>query len=165
MAGGMMRIDLDNPNFYNVPYGGANLAFKSREKEELPMKKRVLPGLCAVAGLFLFTLSNSVVFDHTQYGRFCRDAGLAAPSLAYAGDQSEGPYGGSGGGTYGERQRVGTRDDAKKVLKEYFSKRDVAIGEIREKQYYFEADILDKSGKLVDKVIVDKRTGRIRSIY
>jgi hypothetical protein len=129
------------------------------------MKQKVLLGLGAVAGLFLFTLLNSAVFDGTEYGRFCRDAGLAGPSPAYAGEQNEGPYGGSGGGTYGEKQRVGTSYDAQRVLKEYFSKKDVTIGEIREKQYYFEADILDKSGKVVDKVIVDKRTGRIRSIY
>jgi hypothetical protein len=129
------------------------------------MKQKVLLGLGAVAGLFLFTLLNSTVFDRTEYGRLCRDAGLAGPSPAYAAEQNEGPYGGSGGGTYGEKQRVGTKDDANRVLREYFSKKDVTIGEIREKQYYFEADILDKNGKLVDKVIVDKRTGRIRSIY
>ena len=52
-----------------------------------------------------------------------------------------------------------------KVLKEYFSKKDVRIGEIRERKLYFEADILDKDNRVVDKVIVDKRTGRIRSIY
>jgi hypothetical protein len=129
------------------------------------MKQKVLLSFGTVAGLFLFTLLNSTVFDRTGYGRFCRDAGLAGPSSVYAGEQNKGPYGGAGGGTYGEKQRVGTRDDAKKVLTEYFSKRGVTIGEIREKQYYFEADIMDKSGKLVDKVIVDKRTGRIRSIY
>jgi hypothetical protein len=129
------------------------------------MKQKVLLGLGATAGLFIFSLLNNTFFDRTGYGGFCQYARLAGPSQAYASEQDKGPYGGSGGGTYGERQSVGTRADAKKVLTEYFSKRDVTIGEIREKQYYFEADILDKSGKLVDKVIVDKRTGRIRSTY
>jgi hypothetical protein len=129
------------------------------------MKHKVLLGLGAVAGLFLFSLLNNTLFARTGYGAFCRDAGLPGPSSAYAGEQNKGPYGGSGGGTYGEKQRVGTKDDAKKVLMEYFSKRDVTIGEIREKQYYFEAVVMDKNGRLVDKVIVDKRTGRIRSIY
>jgi hypothetical protein len=129
------------------------------------MKQKVLLGLGAMAGLFLFSLLNNTFFDRTGYGHFCHDAGLAGPSSAYADEQNKGPYGGSGGGTYGEKQRVGSKDDAKKVLMEYFSKRDVTIGEIREKQYYFEADIIDKNGRLVDKVIVDKRTGRIRSIY
>jgi hypothetical protein len=160
-----MRIDLRNPDPYNVHYGRASLTFKLQEEEEPLMKQKVLLGFGAAAGLFLFSLLNSTVFDHTEYGRFCRDTGLAGPSSAYAGEQDKGPYGGPGGGTYGERQRVGTRDDAKRVLKEYFSKKDVTVGEVREKQYYYEADILDKSGRLVDKVIVDKRTGRIRSIY
>lgn len=31
--------------------------------------------------------------------------------------------------------------------------------------WYFEAYVRDKKGNLLDRVIVDKRTGRIRSIY
>jgi hypothetical protein len=160
MTGDSVHIDLDNPNFYNVVYSD-NLW----KKEEPLMKKKVLPGLGAAAGFLLFTMLNGVVPDGSACGRFFRDAGLSGPLTAYAGEQNESPYGSSGAGTYGEKQQVGTKDDAKKLLREYFSKKDVTIGEIREKQYYFEADILDGSGKLVDKVIVDKRTGRIRSIY
>ncbi len=39
------------------------------------------------------------------------------------------------------------------------------IGKITEREWYFEADIRDKTDNLVDRVIVDKRTSRIRSIY
>jgi hypothetical protein len=160
-----MHIDLGKPNFYNVFQGCKRAVFILRKKEELPMNRKVFTGLCAVAGFLLFTLLNGAVFDGTGYGRYCRNPGIFVPSSAYAGQQDEGPYGVSGGGTYGEKQQVGTKDDARKLLKEYFSNRDVTVGEIREKQYYFEADIVDRSGRLVDKVIVDKRTGRIRSIY
>jgi hypothetical protein len=38
-------------------------------------------------------------------------------------------------------------------------------GSIEEKDSYFEADIVSPDGPVVDRVIVDKRTGRIRSIY
>jgi hypothetical protein len=41
----------------------------------------------------------------------------------------------------------------------------VIIGEVVEKELYFEADIMDKKQAVIDKVIVDKRTGRVRSIY
>jgi hypothetical protein len=126
------------------------------------MKKLFLSSLGAVAGLLLLTLLNGVAAGGNTYGRLCGDR-LFGPSCAYAGE--EGPYGGSQGGTYGEKQQVTTKEEAKRLLKDYFSRRDVNIGEIREKQYYFEADILDGKGKVVDKVIVDKRTGRIRSIY
>lgn len=66
---------------------------------------------------------------------------------------------------YGEKRPVATLEEARKVLTEYFAKEDVKIGEINEKGLFFEAEIRDKNNKLVDKVIVDKRTGRIRSIY
>ncbi|MGW8272550.1 MAG: hypothetical protein ACWGN7_04080 [Thermodesulfovibrionales bacterium] len=78
-------------------------------------------------------------------------------------DQS--PYGGSGGGTYGEKRAVATKEEAEKVLKGYFGKKQVRIGKITEKELYFEAEILDSGNTLIDKVIVNKRTGRIRSIF
>ena len=36
---------------------------------------------------------------------------------------------------------------------------------MEERRWYFEVEITDPEGKLVDKLIIDKRTGRIRSIY
>jgi hypothetical protein len=68
-------------------------------------------------------------------------------------------------GSYGEKKEIATSEDAQKALSKYFSKRDVIIGEIIEKELYFEAEIKDKKGSVIDKMIVDKRTGRIRSIY
>lgn len=60
---------------------------------------------------------------------------------------------------------VGTAEDARKAFKRYFEKKNVVIGEITEKELYFEAEIRDRNNTVIDKVIVDKRTGRIRSIY
>ena len=68
-------------------------------------------------------------------------------------------------GSYGEKKEMATAEDARKALKKYFSKKAVVIGEIVEKELYFEAEIRDQKGVVIDKVIVDKRTGRIRSIY
>ena len=87
--------------------------------------------------------------------------------LVHAKDAS--PYGdykkGAADTGYGEKRPVTTVEDARKVLAAYFAKKDVRIGEIREQELFFEADIRDKNDNLVDKVIVDKRTGRIRSTY
>jgi len=66
---------------------------------------------------------------------------------------------------YGEKRPVTTVEEARKVLKEYFEKKDVRIGEIKERKLFFEAEIRDKNNNLIDKMIVDKRTGRIRSTY
>ncbi|MEW6117666.1 MAG: PepSY domain-containing protein [Nitrospirota bacterium] len=77
------------------------------------------------------------------------------------GDYCDGP----GWGWYGARRAVTTPQQAKKILKEYFKGEDVAVGVIRERGHFFEADIKDKKGTVVDRVIIDKRTGRIRSIY
>jgi hypothetical protein len=51
------------------------------------------------------------------------------------------------------------------MIKEYFVRRDVRISDIREREFFFEADLRDRRGAFVDKVIIDKRTGRIRSTY
>lgn len=87
--------------------------------------------------------------------------------LVHAEDRS--PYGGYNKGkadsSYGEKRPVATLEEAKKVLLAYLAKKDVKIGEIKEKELFFEAEIRDKNNNLIDKVIVDKRNGRIRSIY
>jgi hypothetical protein len=106
-----------------------------------------------------------------MYGIFSKqvshNAYTIGPTITFAADKQgeKYPYGGSQNGTYGQKKEVSSVDDAKKVLTEYFSKKEVKIGEIKEKKLYFEAHILDKNDNLIDIVIIDKRTGRIRSIY
>ena len=68
-------------------------------------------------------------------------------------------------GWYGARKPVRTADEAKRILQEYFKNEPVVIGNIKEREWFFEAEIKDKNNKLLDIVIVDKRTGRIRSTY
>jgi hypothetical protein len=94
---------------------------------------------------------------------------LYMASFSFASTADVYPYGDYKKGTlvssYGEKRPVTTVEEAKRVLTEYFAKKDVMIGEIKEKELFFEAEIRDKNNNLVDKVIIDKRTGRIRSIY
>ncbi|WP_333654011.1 hypothetical protein [Dissulfurispira sp.] len=64
------------------------------------------------------------------------------------------------------KKPVRTIKEAERILKDYFSKyEDIKIGKVKEREWFFEADIKDKNNNLIDKVIIDKRTGRIRSIY
>lgn len=68
-------------------------------------------------------------------------------------------------GWYGARKPVKTAKEAKRILREYFKSDAAVIGDIKERRWFFKADIKDRNNNIVDIVIVDKRTGRIRSIY
>lgn len=69
------------------------------------------------------------------------------------------------GDWYGARRPVTSRDDARDQLARYYASRKMTVSEVAEKQWRYEADLLDSSGKVVDRVMIDKRSGRIRSIY
>jgi hypothetical protein len=71
------------------------------------------------------------------------------------------------GGPYGMRKAVATTDEAKQVIERYYAVRQktIIVGRIAERRWFFLAEILDQDGKVIDETIIDKRTGRIRSIY
>lgn len=81
------------------------------------------------------------------------------------------PYGhfcpGRRWGPYGVRQPVRTVDEARQVLNLYLSShnQDLHAGKVDERGSYFVAEITDLDGNVIDTAIIDKRTGRIRSIY
>ena len=66
---------------------------------------------------------------------------------------------------YGQRRAVNNVHDAGRIMGQYYHGRDVRIGPIAERDLFYQADVRDRRGVLVDKIIIDKRTGRIRSIY
>jgi len=67
-------------------------------------------------------------------------------------------------GGYGARRPVTSADEARALLADYFSGEEVTIGEIVERPMVFIATITDRRGALVDRVVIHKRGGRIRSI-
>ena len=69
------------------------------------------------------------------------------------------------GGDRGARTPVTTSEDARKHLDKFFEGKDVTMATITEQEMFFKADITDKEGKLVDRVIIHKHSGRIRSIF
>jgi hypothetical protein len=99
---------------------------------------------------------------------------VSYPSLAQQGEHRKGEckpiYGdhlkSHRWGWYGAKKTVKTPDEAREIVeKVVIPKRKLRIGKIREKNHFFEAEITDVRGKPVDSVIIDKRTGRIRTIY
>jgi hypothetical protein len=67
-------------------------------------------------------------------------------------------------GWYGARKSVQSVEEARRDLTEYYADSGARVGKIIEKSAYFEAEILDKDKKLMDRVVIHKRSGRIRSI-
>jgi len=76
-----------------------------------------------------------------------------------------GYYPGPQEGQYGQRKIIQTEGDARRLLLNYFSPQRTTIGAIKEKDWFFEAEIKDRHNNIIDRVIIDKRTGRIRSMY
>jgi hypothetical protein len=72
---------------------------------------------------------------------------------------------------YGARRNIKTEQEARLLLEKFFlsngnsEMRDLKIGRIKEMPNFFEAEILNSQNIPVDLVIIDKRTGRIRSVY
>jgi hypothetical protein len=99
---------------------------------------------------------------------------LVAPTMAQAecrgsNENARRPYGdycdGPGRGWYGAKRGVNSVGEARSILRDYYADDPVTIGKIFEKKSYFEAEILNRNNRAIDTVIVDRRTGRIRSIY
>ena len=58
--------------------------------------------------------------------------------------------------------------NVKSMLNDYLKSTgnpNLKLGEISDKESVFEAEILTKGGSLVDKIVVDKSTGWMRSVY
>jgi hypothetical protein len=74
---------------------------------------------------------------------------------------------------YGPPQYQGSQGplkekDVKALLEQYVQSTrnpNLKVGKITEKDAYFEGEILTKNNALVDKILVDKNTGWMRSIY
>ncbi len=69
-------------------------------------------------------------------------------------------------GWYGAKKVVRTPAEAREILEKFFMlHRSIKIGRIRERAWFFEAEIINRRGVVIDLVLIDKRTGRIRSKF
>lgn len=69
------------------------------------------------------------------------------------------------GDWYGARKSVANAEGARSLLLNYFAGHEYIVSTVIEKRWGFVAEILDKDGKVIDRVMIDKRSGRIRSLY
>jgi hypothetical protein len=72
------------------------------------------------------------------------------------------------GPQYPQEGKPLTEKDVKAMLENYLQSTrnpNLKLGKIMEKEHYFEAEIVTKDNALVDKILVDKQTGWMRSIY
>jgi len=65
---------------------------------------------------------------------------------------------------YGARQPLRTPEEARERLGLFFNRPQAQISLRRELKMGYIADIINTDGSLSDRVIIDKRSGRIRSI-
>jgi hypothetical protein len=60
------------------------------------------------------------------------------------------------------------KKDAEKIFADYLQTRhnpNLKLGKIKDEGSFFEANLLTQNNSLVDRLMVDKDTGRIRSAY
>jgi hypothetical protein len=90
---------------------------------------------------------------------------LFSASYAWAGENIT-PYGDfcTQCTTYGAGKDMMAPDEAVKALEKYYGKKGCQLGAVSYKGRFVEVEIL-KDGRNIDKVLFDRKTGRIRSIY
>jgi len=69
-------------------------------------------------------------------------------------------------GWYGAKRIVSTPDEARIIVQHFFMHQvHFRVGKIIVKQRFYVAEIVNKDGKIVDLILIDRLTGRMRSMY
>ena len=91
---------------------------------------------------------------------------LSAGSFSLAGEGPVTPYGGycKDCAVYGSCKEAIPPGEAIQSLRKYYEARGYSLGNIRHKGRFIEAEVLQNS-RQVDRVLFDRKTGRIRSLY
>jgi len=113
--------------------------------------KRAALVIVIVVGLVASSLTPVYAIDH------CGTDNCCSPFGSYCK--------GSEWGWYGARKIVRTADEAEKIIKSFFLPEKVSVANLREKTAFFEAEVRGSNNTVIDMVIVDKKSGRLRSIY
>ncbi len=108
------------------------------------MKMKVIT-LITILFLPLFSVTSALSSDNealkTPYGDFC-----------------------SHFSHYGSSKKMHSHKQSEKALKHYFESKGLDVVIVHSKGRFFKANVLKKN-KIVDTVIFDRITGRIRSVY
>lgn len=114
--------------------------------------------------LFSASITNALAAEE-DYGRHRNNDCCKSAGEGQCPPEKRGWCGKRKGDWYGVRRPVSSVNDARELFVKYFSDQKLVVGEVSEKPWRFEADLLDAGGTFVDRVMIDKRSGRIRSIY
>jgi len=140
------------------------------------MKKQLLYGLFGILALLLFQhpvalqAMDSGMMDSGGY----RGYNMGPEMMGSGGYQDYGMGPGmmgpgyDNGSHYSQNQNKLDRQDAEKIFADYLDARhnpNLKLGKIKDEGSYFEANLLTQNDSLVDRLLVDKDTGRIRSAY
>jgi hypothetical protein len=140
------------------------------------MKRIILCGLAGVLALLLAQspqiarAMDSGVMDSGGYGRYDMGPGM----MHDGGSQNYGMGPQMMGRSYEEEPHypynhpVVNREEAARIFEDYLNSRhnpNLKLGHIKDEGPSFEADLLTQNNSLVDKLLVDKDTGRMRSAY
>lgn len=69
-------------------------------------------------------------------------------------------------GWYGARRVVKTPVEAKELIEQFFlHNRGIKVVRINDRPHFFIAEIINSRGVIIDLILIDKRTGRIRSMF
>ncbi len=69
-------------------------------------------------------------------------------------------------GWYGARREVRTPVEAKEIIEQLLHhERGIRIVRMREKAHFYVAEIMNNEGVLIDLILIDRRTGRVRSMF
>lgn len=69
-------------------------------------------------------------------------------------------------GWYGAPRQVKTPVEAREIIEQFLLQdRGIRVVRIRENVHFYVAEIINNKGALVDLILIDKRTGRIRSMF
>lgn len=100
---------------------------------------------------------------------FCENV-KADPLKCYRFNNEMVPYGYYGQGhrkkiNYGERLAVKSEEEALSLVLEFYSSMNVKVIPLRENRRFYKMEVRDLDDNILDIVIVDKFSGRIRSVY
>jgi hypothetical protein len=140
------------------------------------MKKLIL---CGLVGALAILLANSPIDAQAMDSGMINGGGyrgydMGPGMMRYGGYQAHG-MGSSmmspsveNGPQRGQNRAYTDKSGAERIFEDYLNSRhnpNLKLGKIKDEGSFFESDLLTQNNFLVDKLIVDKNTGRMRTAY
>lgn len=66
---------------------------------------------------------------------------------------------------YGQRTQIKNVEDAITLVREFYAPHNVQIIPVLESLRFYRMEVLDEKNNIIDVIVVDKLSGRLRSIY